>query len=82
MERDQNYIGIDDVAGMLQVSRTTIEVLLARGKIPRPVRLGRCRRWHREIVTRWMLEQAEKAASETPPEISDRGRGRPRSEGK
>lgn len=36
----------------------TIERMLARGEIPRPIRIGRNRRWTGEQIDNWIRERA------------------------
>jgi len=45
-----------DLAG---VSRRTWARLVDAGKAPRPVRLGRCVRWDRETLDRWIAGGCE-----------------------
>jgi predicted DNA-binding transcriptional regulator AlpA len=62
------------VAAALALSPRTIETMLARGDLPRPIRFGRVRRWHPDDIERYLLERAEAAQ-----QLQDRpGRGRPR----
>lgn len=46
-----------DVAGLasfLGVSERHLHRLRAAGKLPRPIRLGRCVRWPLEVIRAWM----------------------------
>ncbi len=77
------YIDLNDLAARLRISRRTAERMLASGEMPRPVRLGRARRWSARLVDEWMRGLAERASGiqrggDTEKEC--RGRGRPRSE--
>jgi len=43
------------LARLLNVSTSTVARLSAAGKLPRPVRLGRCTRWPVAVIERWLL---------------------------
>ena len=74
---EEMMIGMDEVAMMAGVSRRHAEAMLATGTLPRPVRWGRLRRWHRGVVAEWLRAQAEAAAG--PRDANPhRGPGRPR----
>lgn len=42
------------VARTLGVSRSFVHKLHAQGKLPAPVRLGRCLRWRAAEITAWL----------------------------
>jgi excisionase family DNA binding protein len=42
------------VAEMLNISRTTFYALKAAGRLPKPIRLGRCVRWRIEEIKEWV----------------------------
>jgi predicted DNA-binding transcriptional regulator AlpA len=50
-------IDIQAVAGMLGVSRATIDRQCALGLFPEPVRIGRCRRWRLADINVWLESQ-------------------------
>ena len=70
-------LDLNQVAARLGISRRTAENLLASGQIPRPVLLGRQRRWPDVQIDAAMLEASRKAQADAPP-AAKRGRGRPR----
>ena len=66
MHHDQSttngqYIDLNEVATRLSVSRRQAELMLSRGEIPAPVRIGRLRKWHSALLNEWMLDQARRA---------------------
>ena len=72
---------LDQVADRLGVCRRTAENLLAAGRLPRPVRFGRVRRWSDEQVNEFIAAEVRQvggghSASASPP----RRLGRPRTE--
>ena len=69
--------GIDEWTRRLGVSRRHVENMLAAGDLPRPVRLGRLRRWSNEQIDRWIAERCELAVAGE----QHCGRGRPRAGG-
>ncbi len=58
-------------------SLRSVERLLALGIIPRPIRLGRNRRWSGEQIDRWIREQVEQVGDGEPAAPV----GRPRTRG-
>jgi len=44
----------DDAAGLLGVSRSAFYRLDLKGLVPRPIRLGKLRRWSRLELRRWV----------------------------
>jgi len=72
---EPRMLTIQDVARMAHISVRYAETLHARGELPEPVRFGRrARRWHREVIERWLRELAEQAQAASP----RRRPGRPR----
>ena len=73
-------LNIDEVAGRLGVCRRTAEAMLAEGRLPRPVRFGRLRKWSEDQIDAFIVaEVARVGGSETPAAPRPRGPGRPRS---
>ena len=61
-----------ELAAMLGVGETLIDGLRATGRLPRSMKLGRCRVWSVEVIRRWVkagmpsreiFEQSEVARS-------------------
>jgi predicted DNA-binding transcriptional regulator AlpA len=44
------------VAHKLGVSRSMVHKLLSAGKLPQPVRLGRCLRWRAAVIEAWIAD--------------------------
>jgi predicted DNA-binding transcriptional regulator AlpA len=42
------------LANMLSVSPRKLDQLLSSGRVPKPLRLGRARRWRRDEITKWI----------------------------
>jgi predicted DNA-binding transcriptional regulator AlpA len=57
-------------------SLRTVERMVAEGAIPRPIRIGRNRRWTGEQIDQWIRAQAEQQIGEPTSPI-----GRPRRRG-
>ena len=70
-------LDLNQVAAKLGISRRTAEALLVAGQLPRPVLLGRQRRWPDVQIDEAMLEASRKAQADSKP-APRRGRGRPR----
>lgn len=48
-------LSMNDVAAALNCSRRAVEAMRASGRFPKPdAMVGRCPRWKRETVTRWI----------------------------
>ena len=78
-------LNIDEVAARLGVCRRTAEAMLAEGRLPRPVRFGRLRRWSDEQIDQTIVAEVARAGaggSVVSAELVQRrrGPGRPRSE--
>ena len=48
------WADLNAVAKLMQIGRATAERLLSVGRLPRPTRLGRLRRWNLAEVRAWM----------------------------
>ena len=46
---------VEQVAAELGVSRRTVWRLVSGGRLPRPLAIGRCRRWRRADVERFVV---------------------------
>ena len=68
---------ITEFARRLGVSRRLVEMMLARGDLPPPVRFGRARRWSDATIDQFITERSAAAAGD-----QHRGPGRPRAETK
>ena len=44
------------VSVMVQLAERTIRALVSSGQFPRPVRIGRSRRWRRTDVEEWLAK--------------------------
>ncbi|MFT3849815.1 MAG: helix-turn-helix domain-containing protein [Propionivibrio sp.] len=68
-----NLVSAKQFADRLGVSLRTLEELIAQGRIPPHIRLGRLRRWHPEQVDTWINEQFSRVngekASKQPDQI-------------
>lgn len=69
---------LNDVAARLGLCRRTVEQLLAEGRLPRPVRFGRVRRWSDEQINAFIQAEVERAGGHLEPPATRRGPGRPR----
>lgn len=52
---------IATVEATLGVSRSTIARMCDRGEFPRPIRVGRQRRWRIDDIRAWMSRRAQQA---------------------
>jgi excisionase family DNA binding protein len=52
---------LEQVADRLQVSKTTVRRMVARGTFPPPVKVSTKWRWPADAVTRWLNAEAAKA---------------------
>jgi len=48
-------VNAEQLAQMLGVSLRHIRRLDANGSLPRPIRLGRAKRWPAEVIREWLL---------------------------
>lgn len=53
-ELNRELIPDHGVAELLSISRSMVHKLRAQGKLPEPVRLGRCLRWSRNEIADWI----------------------------
>ncbi len=60
----------------LKICRRQAEIMIARGELPPPIRIGKLRRWTDEQINGWI---SERVASSTPTTINHKHTGRPRS---
>lgn len=51
---DMKMLSAAEIALMAGVSVRLIQNLEKKGKMPPAVRLGRLRRWHRDVIDRWL----------------------------
>ncbi|MHB8388292.1 MAG: helix-turn-helix transcriptional regulator [Acidobacteriaceae bacterium] len=65
---------IEEWCRRLQICRRQAELMLSRGELPAPIRIGRLRRWTGEQIDGWLTRHTEEAAH--GPVVS--GPGRPR----
>ncbi len=73
-------LNLDEVAAQLGVCRRTAEVMLAEGRLPRPVRFGRVRRWSEDQIDTWIAAEVAQLGGGSPiPAARRRRPGRPRS---
>jgi excisionase family DNA binding protein len=54
LARESLLIADTEAAALAGVSRRTWRRLLAAGKVPLPVKLGRCVRWRSDELRRWV----------------------------
>jgi excisionase family DNA binding protein len=57
----RRLLTVDDIAGLLQVSRRTVEEIISRGEL-RPIRIGRLRRIHPDTLEAFIRHQERAAA--------------------
>ncbi len=74
-------LSIDEVAERLGVCRRKAEQMLADGRLPRPVRFGRLRKWSEDQLNAFIVAEVERVGGSTAPAAPrPRGPGRPRSD--
>jgi len=61
VERQQVAVSVDTVAELLGISTRSVWRLVARGELPRPVRIGGLARWDQAAVLAWWSRQHEQA---------------------
>lgn len=64
----------------LKICRRQAEIMIARGELPPPIRIGKLRRWTDAQIDRWICERASAVEVASSPSPSH-GRGRPRRRG-
>ncbi|MBN1902339.1 helix-turn-helix domain-containing protein [Candidatus Sumerlaeota bacterium] len=57
MEKQNEFLTIDELADMLKISTRTIRRILKRGDLP-AMRIGRQLRFNREAVNEWLKTQS------------------------
>lgn len=57
-----NLVSAKVFADRLGISLRMLEELIAQGKVPPYIKLGRLRRWHPEQVDQWINEQFAQAS--------------------
>jgi excisionase family DNA binding protein len=74
-------LSLKEVAGRLGVCARTAETLLAEGRLPKPVRFGRLRKWSEDQIDAWIAAEVARVNGNEAPVVSrPRGPGRPRSD--
>ncbi len=74
-------LNLDEVADRLGMCRRTAENHLASGRLPKPARFGRLRRWSDEQIDAFIKAEIERVGGNEAPAVPrPRGPGRPRSE--
>ncbi|AWP23889.1 hypothetical protein C4901_11585 [Acidiferrobacter sp. SPIII_3] len=53
--------GVKQVAAQLGCCTRMIQILVAKGEFPAPIRIGRLVRWREEDIAGWLQERAEEA---------------------
>lgn len=66
-----NLVSAKEFADRLGISVRTLEELIAQGKVPPYIKLGRLRRWHPEQVDKWINEQFARASEGKTAEHQD-----------
>lgn len=56
-KHDARFLKIDDVAGRANVSSVTIRAWISKGIFPKPRKFGRLRRWHPDVVEKFMRDR-------------------------
>jgi excisionase family DNA binding protein len=77
-----HLIDIRELADVLGISRRKLESMIIGGQVPAPIRWGRVRRWHPEVIDRWLAEQAGLTPPKSPGSAGAQSKvapGRPRS---
>lgn len=70
----QQMYDIMEWARRLGICRRQAELMVADGRIPPPVRIGRIRRWTEAQIDTWIAEQVEIARNSAPVWDTDRPR--------
>ena len=73
-------LDLNEVADRLGVCRRTAEKMLAEGRLPRPVRFGRLRKWSEDQMDAWIVAEVARVGGGSVPAAPRRGPGRPRTE--
>jgi excisionase family DNA binding protein len=59
-------VDVRGLSSLLGCSQGTVYRLVASGNLPRPIKLGSLRRWHRETVEAWIAEAIAAAKGRSP----------------
>ena len=51
------YVTVNEIAGLLRVSRSTLYALIQRGKFPAGIKIGHSRRWHVRELRQYLESQ-------------------------
>jgi excisionase family DNA binding protein len=54
LREQSRLLSVKEVSQMLSVSVRTVWRLVTTGELPKPCSIGRCSRWHREDVERFV----------------------------
>lgn len=75
-------LSLKEVAERLGVCLRKAETMLAEGRLPKPVRFGRLRKWSEDQLDEWIAAEVSRAGGSVVPAEPERrrGPGRPRSE--
>jgi len=57
-------LSVNDVADRLAVSARQVWKLAASGRLPQPVRVGRCVRWRADLIDGWIERGCPAVADE------------------
>lgn len=50
-------VDAEEIAGLLACSPKHVRLLAIKGAMPKPVKVGRLSRWHREAIERWLADR-------------------------
>ena len=64
-----------ELASALGISPRTLELLVSRGDVPAPLRVGRHRKWRPADVNAWINERASEASGRASEIASATGEG-------
>ena len=71
-------LNIKELAGILGISKSQAEVLITRGDLPTPLRIGNLRRWSVVQVESWIQTITPTKTEKTDKPAPQARRGRPR----
>ena len=55
---EKRTLKLEEVLGLVSLSRATVYRMMSRGEFPRPVRVGRrAARWHSDEVEEWLASR-------------------------
>jgi excisionase family DNA binding protein len=55
----------EDMSHLLRVSTRTLDNHITAGHLPKSIKIGRRRYWHRDVVDAWLREKAGIAQNDT-----------------